>query len=87
MENNKDVKTAGINPVIHYMYHGFKEGRKPSLKFDNKYYMKRYKDVRRSKLNPLVHYALYGKKKVGLSMRITNFQCSLKKKLRQDIMK
>ncbi|WP_275542131.1 hypothetical protein [Methanobacterium bryantii] len=44
-----------MDPILHYMYPGFKEGKKPSPTFDGDYYLKRYKDVKKSNLNPLVH--------------------------------
>ena len=55
-----DIKLSGMDPVLHYIYHGFKEGKKPNPKFDGEYYLKKYSDVRNSNLNPLVHYCLYG---------------------------
>lgn len=58
--NNGDVRVNGTDPILHYMYHGFKEGRKPNLVFDGDYYLNMYKDVKKSNLNPLVHYSLYG---------------------------
>ena len=60
--NNYDVRVSGMDPILHYIYHGFKEGRKPNSTFDNDYYLKRHKDVKKSKLNPLVHYSLKGMK-------------------------
>ena len=59
-KNNPDIKDAGIDPILHYMYHGFKEGRRPNSSFDGDYYLKSYNDVKKSNLNPLVHYSLYG---------------------------
>lgn len=55
-----DVKLTGKDPIIHYIYHGFNEGRNPCPEFDAKYYFETHPDVQKSKLNPLVHYALYG---------------------------
>ena len=55
------VKKSGLNPLIHYIFFGFKEGKLPSFKFDGNYYLKAYKNVRKSGMNPLVHYVLYGK--------------------------
>ena len=49
-----------MDPVLHYMYHGFNEGRKPNPNFDGDYYLKTYTDVKNSKLNPLIHYSIYG---------------------------
>ncbi|MGF7118939.1 hypothetical protein [Methanobacterium oryzae] len=60
LKNNADVKRSGLDPVLHYIYHGFKEGRKPNPSFDGKYYLEINSDVKNSNLNPLVHYSLYG---------------------------
>lgn len=57
---NPDVKLSGMDPILNYIYHGFKEGRKPSPHFDSNYYLRKYSDVKNSRLNPLVHYSLYG---------------------------
>lgn len=62
LKNNKDVRKSGVDPIIHYIYHGFKENRKPNSYFDSNYYLKRYDDVEKSNMNPLVHYSLYGLK-------------------------
>ena len=48
--------------VKHYYYTGYKEGRNPSEKFDNNYYLKVHKDVKDAGVNPLVHYLKIGKK-------------------------
>jgi hypothetical protein len=62
LKNYGDVRKSGVDPILHYMYHGFKEGRKPNAIFDGNYYLKTYLDVKNSNLNPLVHYSLYGLK-------------------------
>lgn len=60
LKNNSDVRLSGRDPIIHYMYHGFNEGRKPNPDFDGDQYLKARNDVKISNLNPLVHYSLYG---------------------------
>ena len=60
LKNNVDVRSSGADPILHYMYRGFKEGRKPHPDFDSDYYLKSYTDVQKSNLNPLIHYSLYG---------------------------
>jgi hypothetical protein len=60
LKNNLDVQKSGIDPIIHYMYHGFKEDRNPNPSFNADYYLKSNIDVKYSKINPLIHYALYG---------------------------
>ena len=60
LNNNPDVRLSGKDPILHYIYSGFKEGRNPSNKFNGQYYLNMYPDVMSSNLNPLVHYSLYG---------------------------
>lgn len=57
-----DVKQSGTDPLLHYIYKGYKENRNPSPTFNTSYYLKTYPDVGTSKLNPLIHYSLYGVK-------------------------
>jgi hypothetical protein len=60
LKKNGDVKLSGMDPILHYLYHGYKEGRKPNHWFDGDDYLRAHGDVRNSNLNPLVHYILYG---------------------------
>ena len=62
LKNNNDIRVSGFDPLLHYIYHGFKEKRSPSPTFNSNYYIKTYGDVKNSGLNPLIHYALYGSK-------------------------
>lgn len=64
LKNNRDVQLTGQDPIIHYIYHGFKEGRQPNPNFDCEKYVQTHKDVKNSNLNPLVHYSLYGIKEM-----------------------
>lgn len=57
-EFNKEIP---INPLIHYMYYGYKKGKNPNADFTSKFYLKNYSNVKKANLNPLVHYVLYGK--------------------------
>lgn len=58
LKNNPDVRLSGDDPIMHYIYYGYKEGRDPSPDFDGNYYCEKYSDL--NGLNPLVHYSLYG---------------------------
>jgi len=62
LKHNPDVKLSGKDPIIHYIYHGFEEGRKPRSDFDGENYLKTHADVQKSNINPLVHYAVFGLK-------------------------
>jgi hypothetical protein len=57
-----DVEREGMDPVEHYVRHGFQEGRDPSPHFQTAWYLYHYPDVRREKVNPLIHYIHDGKR-------------------------
>ena len=57
---NPDVASAGINPLLHFIFCGAFEGRKPHPLFDTIYYLQRYPDVAASGANPLGHYLKHG---------------------------
>lgn len=60
LNNNNDIKISGRDPIMHYIFHGYKENRNPNPKFNGEYYLKKYPDVEKSHLNPLVHYSIFG---------------------------
>jgi len=55
-----DVRQADIDPIKHYLLHGYKEGRWPNPFFNTQYYLDTYPDVANSGINPLLHYILHG---------------------------
>jgi glycosyltransferase involved in cell wall biosynthesis len=55
LETYQDVASAGVDPFEHFVFHGFKEGRNPSEKFDTKFYIQRYLKGKTDQ-NPLLHY-------------------------------
>lgn len=59
---NPDVAQANIDPALHYLRHGWFEGRDPGPKFSSDFYLDTYADVKAARINPLVHYLLYGEK-------------------------
>jgi O-antigen biosynthesis protein len=61
LNNNPDVKNAGLDPVIHYLEFGGFEKRDPSEHFDSTFYLEEYPDVQEAAMNPLLHYLKYGK--------------------------
>jgi hypothetical protein len=50
----------GLDPLEHYLAHGWVEGRSPGPDFDGAWYLAAYPDVANAGLNPLVHYLRYG---------------------------
>lgn len=60
LENNPDVRRAGLEPIAHWLEFGWRESRKPSPYFDAAWYSANYPDVGSSDLNPLLHYIRFG---------------------------
>ena len=54
-----------VDPFEHFFLHGFKEGRKPNIVFDTRWYLETYGDVREAGVNCLLHYALLGEEEDG----------------------
>ena len=77
LEQNPDVKKSNISPLLHYIMHGEKEGRRPSSVFDTSFYLKRYYDVKKYRMGPLAHYIMYGEnegRKVSPNIIISGHQ-------------
>lgn len=55
-----DVSAAGMDPIEHYLRHGFSEGRFPHPLFDTLWYLQTYSDVLASGMNPFLHYIFHG---------------------------
>ncbi len=51
-----DVRLAGLDPLHHYLHHGWREGRDPSDGFSTAGYLAANPDVAHSKQNPLLHF-------------------------------
>ena len=56
-----DVKQHKADPILHYLNHGWHEGRNPSQEFDTNVYLKRNPDIKQQKICPLLHYEQFGK--------------------------
>ena len=56
LKTYSDVRTLDIDPIKHYIKHGWKEGRNPSENFDTNIYIEKNSISKNSKNNPLVHY-------------------------------
>jgi hypothetical protein len=54
LQHNPDVAAANVNPALHYLQHGGREGRAPGPHF--KAYMKANPDVVAVGANPLLHF-------------------------------
>lgn len=56
-----DVAQHSVDPIRHYLEHGWLEGRNPSAVFDTNFYLTHYPDVAQSRANPLLHFIEYGR--------------------------
>ncbi len=59
----KDVAKAGLDPLIHFVDHGWREGRNPSALFDTRYYQASYGGEFGPDVNPLYHYVTIGRER------------------------
>ena len=55
---NEDVARAGLDPVLHYVHEGWREGRDPAPWFSTRAYLERNPDV--EGLDPFHHYLARG---------------------------
>ncbi|MDE3750353.1 hypothetical protein [Methylobacterium radiotolerans] len=55
-----DVRAEGLDPLHHYLHHGWKEGRDPSAGFSTSGYLAANPDVAASGHNPLIHFVNCG---------------------------
>ncbi len=58
---NPDIRAAGLDPVMHFLQYGWKEGRNPNSIFDVRYYLQVNPDILASSINPFYHYLVAGK--------------------------
>jgi len=61
LAQNADVAAAGVDPVLHYYYEGWREGRNPNKNFQTLYYLETNEDIRAAGMNPFWHYLVAGR--------------------------
>lgn len=49
-----------VNPLIHYLKHGWKEEKSPHLLFDVRMYLRTYPRIVKAGLDPITYYLCYG---------------------------
>ncbi len=59
LKKYSDVARANINPLLHYMLYGSREGRDPSGRFSTDFYRTRNNIA--NAVNPLIHYVQVGR--------------------------
>jgi len=56
-----DVQAAGLDPLLHYLATGWREGRNPCRGFDTRYYLESNVDVDVAGVNPFWHFLSAGR--------------------------
>jgi hypothetical protein len=56
-----DLWDTDVDPLDHFLEHGWREGRDPGPKFSTNDYLEIYADIREAGLNPFVHYVTSGR--------------------------
>jgi glycosyltransferase involved in cell wall biosynthesis len=67
-----DVVKAGVDPLEHFYFHGYLEGRRPNPIFDPIWYLTTYPDVKSAGKQPLLHYAFLGEREGRQPSRLFN---------------
>ncbi len=62
LKSNEDLKNLKEEALVHFYFHGWKEGRWPCYLFDPNYYLNQYPDVAAANVNPLYHYIQWGER-------------------------
>jgi glycosyltransferase involved in cell wall biosynthesis len=60
LETYPDIAARKVDPLLHYVRHGAREGRDPNRLFSSSWYLANNPDVAQSGLNPLAHFVLRG---------------------------
>ena len=62
LQSYPDVDAAGVNPALHYLVDGWREGRDPGPQFSTTWYLDQNPDIRQAGINPLLHFVRFGHK-------------------------
>jgi len=60
LARNPDTAAGGVHPLLHYLEHGWREGRDPCPLFDSRWYLAKNPDVAASGMEPLSHFLRQG---------------------------
>lgn len=82
---NPDVAAANIDPIVHFLHHGWREGRDPSPYFSVSNYLEMNEDVRRADINPYYHYIVSGEKEGRLPKLELGFRYGILKEHKERL--
>jgi GT2 family glycosyltransferase len=57
-----DIRRADVDPLMHFIKHGWREERNPGVLFNTHAYLESNPELRQKNINPLVHYIRSGSK-------------------------
>ncbi len=60
LQQSPDVAESRVNPIVHYVFWGAFEGRRPNRLFDPAYYLANSPDIAEAGLEPLSHFLRLG---------------------------
>lgn len=63
LKQYEDIRRSDIDPLKHYIYWGWKEGRNPSADFNTSVYLLDHPELVEKKINPLIHFIRYRNKR------------------------
>lgn len=61
LDTNPDIGAAGVDPVEHFLIHGWREGRDPAPQFSVREYLADNPDVAAAGINPFLHFLQAGR--------------------------
>lgn len=78
-----------LNPLIHYIYEGYKYGWNPCSKFNTSFYRLVNDNIRKTNMNPLIYFVMNGLDEgiIRINNKIHQHKCIDKKKLDNKINK
>lgn len=79
LQTNADVVREKVDPLDHFIFNGWSEGRDPHILFDIKYYLNNNPDVAGAAVNPLEHFLTAGAAQLRdphplINMRMLDFE-------------
>jgi len=76
--NYPDVRKSDVDPLMHFVEWGWREGRNPSISFITKNYLDLHEDAKKTGINPVIHYLQFGQKEL---LRVDDTQQSRVEKI------
>ena len=61
LERYSDIKKNNVDPLAHYISHGYKENRDPAPWFSTSFYKSKYPNFNLYNVDPFTHYIIWGK--------------------------